>query len=104
MSNSQPEKKPVGRPKIRFEQPAKSSQKGLKPGDERINVVTTKETIEDLKSIAYLERLMLKDVYNQAFTSYIEQYKSEHPEHVITEKLEDGKTIVTKINTHPAGA
>lgn len=68
-------KKQRGRPRTNFKENNTGTQKGTKPGEERVTAILKQETIAALKAIAYWERRLIKDIYEEALTAYIEKYE-----------------------------
>ena len=62
----QPEKKKPGRPKTSTKIPEKSSEEGTKEGETRATFIVNKELLEDIKAIAYWDRLLIRDVIETA--------------------------------------
>jgi hypothetical protein len=70
-------KKP-GRPKTQTKTIEKSSQEGTKANETRATFIVNEDALEKLKLIAYWERLLIKDVVNQALEKFIQEYESKH--------------------------
>jgi hypothetical protein len=68
-------KKGRGRPRTNFKENNTGTQKGTKPGEERATIILKQETIATLKAIAYWERRLVKDIYDEALAAYIEKYE-----------------------------
>ncbi len=54
----------------------KTSQQGLKDGWTRATFILRKEYLEKLKSLSYWERKKIKEVIDEALTSYLEKKKT----------------------------
>jgi len=67
-------KKGRGRPRTNFKENNTGTQKGTKPGEERATIILKQETIAAVKAIAYWERRLVKDIYDEALAAYIEKY------------------------------
>jgi hypothetical protein len=68
-------KKGRGRPRTNFKENNTGTQKGTKPGEERATIILKQETIAAVKAIAYWERRLVKDIYDEALAAYIEKYE-----------------------------
>lgn len=62
----QPEKKKMGRPRTQFKEITKSSQEGTKEGETRATFVVNEALLEDIKAMAYWDRVLIKDIVNTA--------------------------------------
>lgn len=67
-----------GRPKSNFKEVVKSSQEGTKEGETRATFIVKEELLEKIKSLAYWERVLLKDVVNAALYEYIQNYEDKN--------------------------
>jgi hypothetical protein len=65
-----------GRPAVRTDADAAS---GCKPGEVRAAFIVNKELLEQIKDIAYWERIMIKEVFNRALTKELQAYESRTP-------------------------
>lgn len=65
----------VGRPVIQTKEITKSSQKGTKESETRATFIINEELLDKLKSIAYWERVLIKDVLNTAIQDTIAKYE-----------------------------
>lgn len=74
------EKKKVGRPKTSTKSPKRSAEIGTEEGEMRYTAIVNEELLETVKKIAYWERLKMKDMFNLALESFIEEYKSKFGE------------------------
>ena len=68
-----PQPKKTGRPK-------KSSQEGTREGETRATFIVKEELLEKLKAVAYWERVMIKDIVNNALQEYVDAYRKKHKE------------------------
>lgn len=61
------------------ESPAvKSTQLGTRSGEARATFIVNEATHEKIKAIAYWERLQIKEVIDEALSSYVSQYEQKH--------------------------
>jgi len=68
----------LGNNKQENEIKTKSNEKSVKKIDEeevRATFIIDKNLLNNLKSIAYWDRLLIKDVLNQALNDYIDKYE-----------------------------
>lgn len=63
-----------GRPQSNFKEVTKTSQKGTKEKETRATFVINEELLEQVKTIAYWDRVLIKDVLNRALIVEIEKY------------------------------
>ena len=75
-----PEKAKVGRPKTSTREITKSSQEGTKENETRATFIINEDLLENLKSIAYWERILIKEVVDTALQEYLEKYEKENGE------------------------
>lgn len=68
----------VGRPTTSTKEIKKSSQEGTKQNETRATFIINEHYLEQLKAIAYWERLLIKDVVNMALEDAINKYISEN--------------------------
>jgi len=61
-----PKKKGPGRPKTRTHKITKSAALRTKEGEEKYIIIARTRDIEDMKNIAYWERISIKETYAQA--------------------------------------
>ena len=61
-------------------QPIASVKRGLKGNETRATFIIDENLLEKLKAIAYWERLNIKEVVNDIFISYIENYEKQNGE------------------------
>ena len=67
-------KKGPGRPKTRLTRPDRAAAQRTKEGEEKYIIIARTDQIEDMKNIAYWERLTIK----QAFAQAMSDYKAKH--------------------------
>jgi len=73
------ESKPKARATKKPEQKDRPAvEKGLKPGETRATVILNKDSLEKYKSIAYWDRLPIKEVVMEALESYIKIYEKKN--------------------------
>lgn len=70
----QPEPKKVGRPVTQFKEITKSSQEGTKENETRATFIVKEDLLEKLKAVAYWDRLLIKDVINEALQDAVNKY------------------------------
>ncbi len=70
----QPEKPKPGRPKTSTREVTKSSQEGTVEGETRATFIVKESILEDVKAIAYWERVLIKDVVDQALQDAVARY------------------------------
>jgi hypothetical protein len=75
--NPEPETKP-GRPKSSAKEITKTSQEGTKDKETRATFIVNEDQLEKLKSIAYWDRLLIKDVVAQALEEYLTRYEKKN--------------------------
>ena len=68
----------VGRPITSTREVTKTSQEGTKENETRATFIVNEDLLEKLKAIAYWERLLIKDITNQAFVDAIEKYEKKN--------------------------
>lgn len=66
-----PEKTKRGRPKTQNKIITKSSQEGTKDNETRATFIVNEELLEKVKAISYWDRILLKEVINNALENYI---------------------------------
>jgi hypothetical protein len=74
----QPEKPKVGRPVTQFKEITKSSQIGTKEGEIRATFILNETLVEQLKAIAYWDRLLIKDVVTEALKQAVIKYEKKN--------------------------
>lgn len=67
----------VGRPR-KHKENRPAAERGVVEGETRASFIVRKDQLEDLKNIAYWERLKIKDVVIQAIDDRIEKYKKQN--------------------------
>lgn len=72
-----PETEP-GRGKSSAREITKTSQEGTKDRETRATFIVNEEQLEKLKSIAYWDRLLIKDVLAQALEEYLNGYEKKN--------------------------
>jgi hypothetical protein len=68
----------VGRPKTSTREITKSSQEGTKENETRATFIVNEDLLDKLKAIAYWERILIKDVINNAMGQYIDEYENKN--------------------------
>lgn len=63
-----------GRPRTNYRDIEKSSQEGCKAAETRATFIVHEADLEQIKALAYWERLQIKDVINAALREYLERY------------------------------
>ena len=71
----QPEKPKRGRPVTQTKEITKSSQEGTKENETRATFIVNEELLEKLKAIAYWDRVMIKEVINNALEDAVAKYE-----------------------------
>ena len=74
----QPEKETRGRPKTSTREITKSSQEGTKVNETRATFIVNESLLEKLKALAYWDRVLIKDVVNQALSDYLKAYEKKN--------------------------
>ena len=67
-----------GRPVIRTHKPTKAAAKSTKEGEEKYIVILKTTSIEQMKDIAYWERLAIKEAYEQAIADRVAKYEKKN--------------------------
>jgi len=67
-----------GRPKTQTKTIEKSSQEGTKANETRATFIVNEDTLERLKRIAYWDRLLIKEVVNQALERAVKDYEKKN--------------------------
>ena len=65
----------IGRPVTQTKEITKTSQEGTKENETRATFIINEEILEKLKAIAYWDRLLIKEVINEALSNYIDKYE-----------------------------
>jgi len=71
----QVKKSRAGRPRTNLREITKSSQTGTKEGWTRATFIMREDTLEKLKALAYWNRAEIKEVVDEAFSSYLKGKK-----------------------------
>ena len=71
----QPEKPKLGRPVTQIKEVIKSSQQGTKEKETRATFIVNENTLDRVKSVAYWDRLKIKDVLHTALEEYLSKYE-----------------------------
>lgn len=74
----QPDKKKAGRPQANKKEITKSSQEGTKENETRATFIVKEDLLEELKAVAYWDRVLIKDVINKALRDYLITYKKKN--------------------------
>ena len=74
------EKKKVGRPKTSSKIAKRSAEIGTMEGELRYTAIINEDLLNEVKKIAYWERLKMKDMFNYALESFINNYIENHGE------------------------
>lgn len=67
-----------GRPATNKKEITKTSQEGTKSGETRATFIVKEDLLEDLKAIAFWDRVLIKDVVNRALAAEVAKYKAAH--------------------------
>ena len=67
----------LGRPKTNLREITKTSQIGTKAGETRATFIMNEEQLENIKAIAYWDRVSIKDVLCHAIDDYLSKKKSD---------------------------
>lgn len=71
----QPDKLKRGRPVTQTKEITKSSQEGTKENETRATFIVNEDLLEKLKAIAYWDRVLIKDVVNNALEETVGKYE-----------------------------
>jgi hypothetical protein len=74
----QPDQPKRGRPVTQTKEITKSSQEGTKENETRATFIVNEALLEKLKSIAYWDRVLIKDVVNMAMLEAVERYEKKN--------------------------
>ena len=74
----QPEKPKRGRPVTQTKELNSSSQEGTKEKETRATFIINEELLDKLKSIAYWDRLLIKDVINTSLKDTVDRYEKKN--------------------------
>ena len=69
------EKRKAGRPKTQTKTVEKESERGTLENETRATFIVNKDLLGQVKSLAYWERLKIKEVVNQALSEHIKRYE-----------------------------
>lgn len=64
-----------GRPSTQSKEITKSSEQGTKAGETRATFIVNQSNLDDIKAIAFYERVMIKDAIESALTLFIKDYQ-----------------------------
>ena len=64
-------KKKAGRPRTNLREITKTSQAGTQEGWTRATFIVREDTLDKLKKLAYWDRKQIKEVIDEAFSSYL---------------------------------
>lgn len=67
----------VGRPATQSKQITKTSQEGTKENETRATFIVNEQLLDKLKAIAYWDRVLIKDVIDEAIRDVIEKREKE---------------------------
>jgi hypothetical protein len=76
----QPETPKRGRPQTSTREITKSSQEGTKENETRATFIVKEELLEKLKSVAYWDRKLIKEVVETALEEYLSRYEKKNGE------------------------
>jgi hypothetical protein len=74
----QPEKPKKGRPVTQFKEITKSSQEGTLENEIRATFIVNEGLLEKIKSIAYWERIKIKEVVDLALLDAVAKYEKKN--------------------------
>lgn len=69
------DKPKMGRPVTQTKEITKTSQEGTKENETRATFIINEDILDKLKAIAYWDRLLIKEVINEALSNYIDKYE-----------------------------
>jgi len=93
----QPEKPKRGKPKTNFKEITKSSQEGTKENETRATFIINEDLLDKLKAIAYWDRMLIKDVMNDALQEYVDKKKPKpRPEEVRLKEQETSQKYIKR--------
>jgi len=79
--NKQAEAAPAAaEPKAAKKEITKTSQIGTKEKETRATFIVNEDLLEKMKSVAYWDRVLIKDIANQALEEYIARYEKKNGE------------------------
>ena len=67
-------------PKAAKKEITKTSQVGTKLKETRATFIVNEDLLEKMKSVAYWDRVLIKDIVNDAFENYIARYEKKNGE------------------------
>ena len=67
-------------PKAQKKEITKTSQIGTKEKETRATFIVNEDILEKLKSLAYWDRVLIKDIVSSAFEDYISRYEKKNGE------------------------
>ena len=67
-------------PKAAKKEITKTSQIGTKTKETRATFIVNEDLLEKMKSLAYWDRVLIKDIVNTAFEDYISRYEKKNGE------------------------
>ena len=70
----------VAEPKALKKEITKTSQIGTKENETRATFIVNQELLEKMKSLAYWDRVLIKDIINQALEEHITRYEKKNGE------------------------
>ena len=70
----------VAEPKAPKKEITKTSQIGTKEKETRATFIVNEDLLEKMKSLAYWDRVLIKDIVNTAFEDYISRYEKKNGE------------------------
>lgn len=71
-------KKGPGRPRTRTHSPVKAAARGTKEGEERYIIILKSDSIEKMKTVAFWDRLAIKEVFEQAIADRVAKYEKKN--------------------------
>ena len=74
------EPKETKKPKAAKKEITKTSQKGTKENETRATFIVNEDLLEKMKALAYWDRVLIKDIVNQALEDHINRYEKKHGE------------------------
>ena len=75
---AKPDKPKRGRPKTSTKVITKSSQEGTKENETRATFIVNESLLENLKAIAYWDRVLIKEVIADSFKDTIKKYEKKN--------------------------
>lgn len=66
--------------KVEKKEITKTSQIGTKEKETRATFIVNEDLLEKMKSVAYWDRVLIKDIVNSAFEDYISRYEKKNGE------------------------